>query len=71
MLDVAQRFGLPEPEVNAWIRERFLVDFLWRDATLIVETDGGEVHGTAHGAPRRRTPRPRAAARGLPRAADA
>ena len=47
MLDVAQRFGLPEPEVNAWIRERFLVDFLWRDATLIVETDGGEVHGTA------------------------
>ncbi len=47
MLDVAQRFGLPEPEVNAWIRERFLVDFLWRDAALIVETDGGEVHGTA------------------------
>ncbi len=47
MLDVAQRFGLPEPEVNAWIRERFLVDFLWRDAALIVETDGDEVHGTA------------------------
>lgn len=47
MLDVAQRFDLPEPEVNAWILERFLVDFLWRDAALIVETDGGEVHGTA------------------------
>ena len=47
MLDVAQRFGLPEPEVNAWVLGRFLVDFLWRDAALIVETDGGEVHGTA------------------------
>lgn len=46
MLDVTQRFGLPEPEVNAWLLGRFLVDFLWRDAALIVETDGGEVHGT-------------------------
>lgn len=47
MLDVAQRFGLPAPEVNAWVLGRFLVDFLWRDAGLIVETDGREVHGTA------------------------
>lgn len=47
MLDVAQRFALPEPEVNAWLLGRFLVDFLWRDARLVVETDGGRVHGTA------------------------
>ena len=47
MLDVTQRFDLPEPEVNAWLLGRFLVDFLWRDAGLVVETDGGEVHGTA------------------------
>ena len=47
MLDVAQRFGLPEPEVNAWLLGRFLVDFLWRDAQLVVETDGRRVHATA------------------------
>lgn len=47
MLDLAQRHALPEPEVNAWLLGRFLVDFLWRDENLVVETDGGEVHGTA------------------------
>lgn len=47
MLDLVQRFGLPEPEVNAWLLGRFLVDFLWRDARLIVETDGAQVHGTS------------------------
>jgi hypothetical protein len=46
MLDVVQRFALPEPEVNAWLLGRFLVDFLWRDARLVLETDGEEVHGT-------------------------
>ena len=46
MLDLVQRFGLPEPEVNAWLLGRFLVDFLWRGPALIVETDGAEVHGT-------------------------
>lgn len=47
MLDLVQRFGLPEPEVNAWLLGRFLVDFLWRDARVVVETDGREFHGTS------------------------
>lgn len=46
MLDAAQRFGLPEPEVNAWLLRRYLVDFLWRDARVVLETDGAEFHGT-------------------------
>lgn len=47
MLDLAERSGLPEPNVNEWLLGRFLVDFLWRDARLIVETDGREFHATA------------------------
>ena len=47
MLDLLQRHGLPSPEVNAWLLGRYLVDFLWRDAALIVETDGRAVHDTA------------------------
>lgn len=46
MLDLAQRFGLSEPEVNAWLGGRFLVDFLWREERVVVESDGNEVHGT-------------------------
>jgi very-short-patch-repair endonuclease len=35
---------LPLPEVNVPI-DSFLVDFLWRDRRLIVETDGYRYHG--------------------------
>src|SRR3954447_13533385 len=35
--------GLPHPEVNVRVG-RFLVDFLWRDQRLIVETDGERYH---------------------------
>lgn len=41
--------GLPRPQVNAWLHldgERFLVDFLWEEAMVIVETDGRETHET-------------------------
>lgn len=41
--------GLLQPQVNAWLHidgERFLVDFLWEEAMVIVETDGRETHET-------------------------
>lgn len=41
--------GLVRPQVNAWLHidgERFLVDFLWEEAMVIVETDGRETHET-------------------------
>jgi Protein of unknown function (DUF559) len=41
--------GLPRPGTNVWIHldgERFLVDFLWDRAQVIVETDGRETHET-------------------------
>ena len=37
--------GFPRPEVNSSI-EGYLCDFVWRDQRLIVETDGGQAHGT-------------------------
>lgn len=40
---------LPRPQVNAWLHidgERFLVDFLWERAQVVVETDGRETHET-------------------------
>lgn len=38
--------GIPRPEVN--VREgRWLPDFLWRDARVVVETDGVAYHRTA------------------------
>ena len=42
-LRLCRRHRLPEPEVNVRI-DRFLVDFLWRDRRLIVETDGYKYH---------------------------
>jgi hypothetical protein len=41
--------GVPEPLVNHWMplgEEWIEVDFIWPDARLIVEVDGGAVHGT-------------------------
>lgn len=42
-LRLCKRHGLPRPEVNARI-DSLLVDFLWRDRRLIVETDGYKYH---------------------------
>ena len=39
------RQGLPKPEVNV-ILHGYEVDFLWRDAMLVVETDGGAHHSS-------------------------
>ena len=41
--------GLPRPHCNSPLHidgERFLIDFLWEDARVIVETDGRETHET-------------------------
>lgn len=41
--------GMPRPSTNAPIHidgERFLIDFLWEKARVIVETDGRETHET-------------------------
>jgi very-short-patch-repair endonuclease len=45
MLALCRRHRLPQPEVNVKI-DRHEVDFLWRDARLIVEVDGWESHRT-------------------------
>jgi very-short-patch-repair endonuclease len=42
-LRLCRRHRLPAPEVNVRI-DRHLVDFLWRDRGLIVETDGYRYH---------------------------
>jgi len=49
-LRICSRALLPRPEVNVLLDLdglRIEADFLWRDARLIVETDGREVHDTA------------------------
>ncbi len=46
LLDAVAGRGLPEPEVNEWVDGRYMVDFLWRDHRVIVETDGNQAHGT-------------------------
>jgi very-short-patch-repair endonuclease len=42
-LRLCRRHRLPTPEVNARVGP-FIVDFLWRDQRLIVETDGYRFH---------------------------
>ena len=59
LLDVHAGRGLPEPEINEWVDATYMVDFLWRDQRLVVETDGNQVHGTS-GAKRRDARRDRA-----------
>jgi very-short-patch-repair endonuclease len=45
MLAICRRHRLPRPEVNVKI-DRYVVDFLWRDQSLVVEVDGWEAHKT-------------------------
>ncbi len=48
-LALCRRAGLPPPEVNVLLEVagvRLEPDFLWRDAGLIVETDGRKYHDT-------------------------
>jgi very-short-patch-repair endonuclease len=47
MLPLLSESGLPIPETNARLRvggKTYEVDFLWRSAKLVVETDGGRFH---------------------------
>lgn len=44
-LQLCRRHSLPSPEVNVRVGP-FEVDFLWRDLSLIVETDGYRHHGS-------------------------
>jgi very-short-patch-repair endonuclease len=45
MLALCQRHRLPQPGLNVTI-DRYVVDFLWADQSLIVEVDGWYSHGT-------------------------
>jgi very-short-patch-repair endonuclease len=42
-LAICSRRRLPQPEVNVWIGTT-LIDFLWRNQQLVVETDGYAAH---------------------------
>lgn len=44
-LRLCRRHGLPRPEVNVPVGP-YLVDFLWRDLALVVETDGYRHHSS-------------------------
>ena len=46
-LRLCERNGLPTPEVNVRIGRR-VVDFLWSEQRLIVETDGYRYHCGSH-----------------------
>ncbi len=45
MLALCRRHRLPQPDVNVSV-DRYVVDFLWADCSLIVEVDGWESHRT-------------------------
>jgi len=48
-LALFRSFSLPEPQTNQWISDGAKlveVDFVWRDARLIVEVDGSRYHST-------------------------
>jgi very-short-patch-repair endonuclease len=42
---LCREHGLPQPQVNVFVGP-YKVDFLWRNARIIVETDGRETHFT-------------------------
>jgi very-short-patch-repair endonuclease len=42
-LAICRRYGLPQPKVNVRIGP-FLIDFLWREEGLVVETDSYRYH---------------------------
>jgi very-short-patch-repair endonuclease len=44
-LTLCRSHHLPQPEVNVPLLD-FVVDFLWRDETVVVEVDGRATHGT-------------------------
>ena len=51
MLALVRATNLPDPEVNVWLdlgdgEPPIKADFLWREAGLIVETDGFATHGS-------------------------
>jgi len=49
MLPLMSEFSVPVPAINERLSlggVRFEIDFLWRRASLVVETDGGLIHGT-------------------------
>jgi very-short-patch-repair endonuclease len=47
-LALCRRSSLPAPGVNVELLDgRYVADFLWDNAKLIIETDGHETHGTA------------------------
>lgn len=46
MLDLVRDHALPQPEVNAWISGCWEADLLWSAERVVVEVDGGVVHGT-------------------------
>lgn len=57
---LCQRYRLPRPEVNAWVNfgdggPAIKPDFVWRPQRVLLEADGGRVHGTAQA--RERDPR--------------
>ena len=59
-LALCGRAGVRSPEVQQWITlpdggDPIRADFLWREERVVVETDGGRVHGTAQA--RQRDPR--------------
>jgi very-short-patch-repair endonuclease len=45
MLSLCRRHRLPQPGVNVPL-DGYIVDFLWADASLVVEVDGWESHRT-------------------------
>lgn len=56
-LALCRRAGLPAPEVQQWLvlpdgGPPIRADFVWREQRVVVETDGGKVHGTNQARPR-------------------
>jgi very-short-patch-repair endonuclease len=43
LLALCERHGIPVPELNVWL-EGYLVDALWREQKVVVETDGRDGH---------------------------